>query len=368
MACALGRQRRILEPRAHAPERVHAVEHGAGEEGRDRLDLRAGRREALGRGLHGGANLRVGRKARAGVEQQAELQAAHLAVELRPLDRLRRQAHGVALVGLRQHLHQQGRVGHRARHRPGRAAGVRRIDRDAAQARFQADDAAPAGRQAHRAADVGADVQRAVAGGNGGAGARAAAARAFRQVPRVAGQRMEARQARRQHPVVGHRRLAEDHRAGFAHARGGRRIVRGGREHGGAGAERRRRAARRDVLLDHRRHAVDRAERLRPSPSALAKRAPRPARRRRRAHRWREDAAPTPRCAPAPPASPRPAKARARDRARPARWRPARAARSRVHCQVSARRDRWRRSASCSTCPSGACCRPRTAAAGTDRR
>ena len=65
----------------------------------------------------------------------------------------------------------------RARHRPGDAAGIRRIDRDAAQAGLQREDAAPAGRQAHRAADVGADVQRPVARRRGRARAGAASRR-----------------------------------------------------------------------------------------------------------------------------------------------------------------------------------------------
>ena len=42
---------------------------------------------------------------------------------------LRRQAHRVAIVGLRQHAHHQRRVGDGARHRPGDAAAIGRIDR-----------------------------------------------------------------------------------------------------------------------------------------------------------------------------------------------------------------------------------------------
>ena len=115
-----------------------------------------------------------------GVDRQAEpasiitpmRRPRDVALEPLPLDRLRRQAHRVALVGLREHAHHQRRVGDGARHRPGDAAGVRRIDRDAAEARLQREDAAPAGRQAHRAADVGADVQRPVARGDAGAARR----------------------------------------------------------------------------------------------------------------------------------------------------------------------------------------------------
>ena len=237
--------------------------------GADRLDLGAGGGEALGRGPHRGGDLRIDRQAGAGVEQQADLQAAHVALEPRPGDVGRRQAHRVALVGLRQHAHQQRGVGDAARHRPGAAAGVGRVDRDPAEARLQGEDAAPGRRQAQRAADVGADVQRPVAGRHRRARAGAAAAGPLAQVPGVARQRMEARQARRQHAVVGHRRLAEDHRARLAHPRRRRRVARRRHEHAGRGAHRHRRAAGGDVLLDRRRHAVDRAERLALQPARL---------------------------------------------------------------------------------------------------
>ena len=101
-----------------------------------------------------------------------------------PGDVLRRQAHAVALVGLRQHLHQQRGVGHRARHRPGGAAHVGRVDRDAAEAGLEGEDAAPAGGQPQRAADVGAEVQRPVAGGRRRARAGAGAARGSCSGPR----------------------------------------------------------------------------------------------------------------------------------------------------------------------------------------
>ena len=44
------------------------------------------------------------------------------ALEREPGDVLRRQVHGVAIVGLRQLAHHQRRVGDGARHRPGDAA------------------------------------------------------------------------------------------------------------------------------------------------------------------------------------------------------------------------------------------------------
>ena len=105
-------------------------------------------------------------------------------VELAPRDVLERQAHAVARVGQRQHLHEPGGVGHAARHRPGGPAHVGRVDRDAAQAGLEGEDAAPAGGQPQRAADVGADVQRAVARGRGRTGAGAGAARRAAPGPR----------------------------------------------------------------------------------------------------------------------------------------------------------------------------------------
>jgi hypothetical protein len=73
---------------------------------------------------------------------------------------------------------------------------------------------------------------------------------------------VEAGEARRQHAEVRHRRLAEDHCAGFAHACGRRRIAFGRHECGRGAAERHRHAGGRDVLLDHQRHAVEWALRL----------------------------------------------------------------------------------------------------------
>ncbi len=254
------------------PSSMARVKYGA-----DGLDLGAGGREALGRGSHRGGDLGIDRQAGAGIEQQADLQAAHITLEPRPGDVLGRQAHRVAIVGLRQHAHQQRGVGDALRHRPGAAAGVGRVDRNAAEARLEGEDAAPGRGQAQRPADVGADVQRPVAGRHRCARAGAAAARALAQVPGVARQRMEARQARRQHAVVGHGRLAEDHRARLAHPRCRRRVARRRHQRARRGAHRHRRAAGGDVLLDRRRHAVDRAERRALSPTQLggARRGPR---------------------------------------------------------------------------------------------
>jgi hypothetical protein len=93
-------------------------------------------------------------------------------------------------------------------------------------ARLEAEDAAPARRQAQRASDVGAHVQRAIAGRRRCRTAGAGAARRLAQVPGVAAQGMEARKPRRQHAVVRHRGLADQHRARFPQTRRRRRIVR----------------------------------------------------------------------------------------------------------------------------------------------
>ena len=230
--------------------------------GAHRLDERAGGLERACRGLDRGARPR----ARPAGRQPASIsrpmrRPCDVALEALPVDRLRRQAHRVA-------RRRAGRstpiisaasatvrvIGPATRPAYGGSIGI------AAEAGLEREDAAPAGRQAHRAADVGADVQRPVAGGDAGGRARAAAARVLAQVPRVARQAVKARQARRQHAVVGHRRLAEDHRAGLAQARRRRRVARRRHQLGRGGAERHRRAGGGDVLLDRRRHAVERAD------------------------------------------------------------------------------------------------------------
>ena len=122
--------------------------------------------EGACRGLDGRAHLGLDRQAPAGIEQQADAQAAQR--------RGRAASQAMSWYGRLIVSRASGRLSTpiisaasatRARHRPGHAAGVRRVDRDAAEAGLEREDAAPAGRQAHRAADVGADVQRPVAGG-----------------------------------------------------------------------------------------------------------------------------------------------------------------------------------------------------------
>jgi hypothetical protein len=121
----------------------------------------------------------------------------------------------------------------------------------------------------HEAADIGADMQRSVAGRRRGAGARRGAARILAEVPGVARQRMEARQARGEHAVIRHGGLAEDDGAGLADARGWRCVGGGGGMVGGHGAERHRHAFGRDILLDGDRHAVERTFRLSMPPARL---------------------------------------------------------------------------------------------------
>ena len=161
----LGWQQLDVAPGSRAEERVQPVEDGARYDAlaparRPRLRRRNAFRDVLDRRLH----LRIDRHADACIEQQADAFSLEQARQVRPIDVLHRQAHAVAMVGLRQQRHHQRGVVDRAGHRAGAARHVRRVDRDAAEARLQSDQPAPAGRQAHRAADIGADVKRPVAG------------------------------------------------------------------------------------------------------------------------------------------------------------------------------------------------------------
>ena len=81
---------------------------------------------------------------------------------------------------------------------------------------------------------------------------------------------MQAGKARGQHAEIRHGGLAEDHAAGLAHARRGRRVGRLRRcVRVRARADRRGIAARVDVLLDRDRHAVERGERPARPPARL---------------------------------------------------------------------------------------------------
>ncbi len=182
-------------------------------------------------------------------------------VERLPVDVVRRQAHAVAAIGPRQHAHHQRGVIDGAGHRPGDAADIGRFDRNPAEARLQPDQAAPARRQPHRAADIGAKMQRAVARRAARTRAGAGAAGVLGKIPGIAGEGMEAGEARRQHAVVRHGGLGENDRACLAQACGRRRIR--GRRHqfGGGRAEWHRHALGGDVVLDGDGNAVERAHR-----------------------------------------------------------------------------------------------------------
>ena len=175
---------------------------------------------------------------------------------------MRGQAHAVAPVGPRQHAHHQRGIVDDAGHRPGDAADIERIDRNAPEAGLQRDQAVPAGRQPHRAADIGAEMQRAVTGRTRGARAGRGAAGILAEVPGIAGEGMEARKPRRQHAVIRHRGLGEDDRAGLAQPRGGRRVLRRRHVLDAGRAERHRLVFGGDIVLDGDRHAVERAHRL----------------------------------------------------------------------------------------------------------
>jgi hypothetical protein len=217
------------------------------------------------------ADLRVQRQAPAGVQQQADAPAvqpgAWVEVRVGPGQWLIGQAGGVACVGPAQRGHQQRGIRHAACDGPGHTAQIGRLDGHPAGAGLEAHHAAPGGRQADGAADVGAHVQRAIARGSGGCGAGTAAAGVLAQVPGVAGQRVEAAQARRQHAVVGHRGLAQQHRPVFAQAGGRWRVGAGRLQLGGRGAQRQRQAARGDVLLQRDGHAVQWSHRLVAQPA-----------------------------------------------------------------------------------------------------
>ena len=223
--------------------------------------------------LDGSAHFRLDCQAAPCFQQQPDakaLELVHTRVAAAPVDLLERQVHAVACVRARQHLHEPGRVGDGARHRPCGTAHVRRIDRDAAQAGLEREDAAPTRRQAQRAADVGADVQWPVARGGGRAGAGAGTAGGAGEVPGVARQFVETRQAGRQHPVVWHRGLGNHDAAGFAHPGRGRCVGQGRRQCGRGRSQRRGVALGRDVVLDGHGHAVQRAERRAALPARLA--------------------------------------------------------------------------------------------------
>ena len=269
------RQRLHVDVRAHAPEVVHAVEHGLRHEGLHRRDDGAGALEQARGVLHRGAHLGLHRAGRSRLP--AAGRCAGRAAARRPRRTscqamsCARQAHAVARVGPRQHLHQQRGVGDGARHRPGGAAHVGRVDRDAAQAGLEREDAAPAGRQPQRAADVGADVQRAVAAPppprRRRRWSRPASCAGPTGCAPACGSSTGPRTACRSRAWWSW--PATTPPASRTRAAGGASAARG-RQLDGGGAQRRRVAARGDVFLDGDRHAVERPQRLAAQPARLA--------------------------------------------------------------------------------------------------
>ena len=225
------------------------------------LDARAGGLELLGRRLDRGGDLGVDRQADAGVEHQADAQAATSRSSRASRSSARgrlivSRSSGCASTPISSAASATLRViGPATRPAYGGSIGIRpRLG-------FRVKMPHQAGRQAHRAADVGADVQRPVAGGDRRARAGAAAARALAQVPGVA------RQARGSStgPTTASRSRASSSCRGSprpprASAPPAARRCCAGTSTARRGAQRHRRAAGGDVLLDHRRHAVERAD------------------------------------------------------------------------------------------------------------
>ena len=272
--------------------------------------MRARGLEILRGALDGGGDFGRRRNAAARLHHQADPQALERRRLDDPVELLGFEARIVAHIGQRQGRHHQRGVVDVARHRPGDAADVRRIDRDPPAARLQTENAAPARRQAHRAADVGAEVQRAVARRRRRARARRRAAGIAVELPRIARQRVEARQARRQHAVVGHGRLGEQDRARLAQARRRRRVRLCGVRSSAAvpsgfGSPR-------VAILSLTVAGTPSSGPIgSPSPSALRTRAPPSARAQEHKDRSRGCAARRPRRARSPTSSPRPATIRA---------------------------------------------------------
>ena len=241
-----------VEPRAHAPEAVHAVGHVARHEGRHRLDDGAGALEGARCGLDRRGRPRVRRRGRSRRPCAGRGAALHIAPQVDP----RRSSCDGRLMLSRQSGRLSTRIINAASRtlrvigpatRPAYGGSIG----NAAEARLQPEDAAPAGRQAHRAADVGAQVQRAVAGRGAGSRRPRCCRRGSCSDPRGCAPacgsstgptttcRSRASSSCRGSP----RRLSRSRAAGGASARPRRQL-------GGGRAEWHRHALRRDVLLE----------------------------------------------------------------------------------------------------------------------
>ena len=229
----------------------------------------AGRLEVARRTLDRRARLGRGQDPAARLEHEADLKALEFRRSTEPIQLFIFETRIVARVGQRKRRHHERRVRDVARHRACDAADIGRVDRNSASARFQAENAAPAGRQANRPPDVGADMKRPVKRGRRSPSASRRAARIAVKLPGIARERMIAREAGGQHAVVGHGGLGEEDRAGFAQPRGRRRVGRFRRHFAGRGANGLRIAKGSDVVLDRRRHAIERTHRFALEPARL---------------------------------------------------------------------------------------------------
>ena len=124
--------------------------------------------------------------------------------------------------------------------------------------------------QADRATAVGTDGEGAQARRHRGCRTTARAAGRARRIAGVAGDAERARVRDRYHRQLGHRRLAQDDRAGFAQTRGHGRVVRRPRNTRGRASARARHPGDIDMVLDRNRHAVERAERRAGAMACLA--------------------------------------------------------------------------------------------------
>jgi hypothetical protein len=117
----LFRQAADIGPGPRAPEDVEPVQHGTGDEGLHGLDDGAGPLEGAGGILDGRAGVGLELDPEPRLHHEADAQAPHLDAEIEPGDVGRRQAHGVARVGLGEFAHHQCGVHDGAGHRAGDA-------------------------------------------------------------------------------------------------------------------------------------------------------------------------------------------------------------------------------------------------------
>ena len=203
-----------------------------------------------------------------------DLEPTHAAVDaVEPVAALGRQRIGIPVIGPGQHVQHQGRVAHMARHRPDIGKKPQRrggVGGDPAKRSLYPEDAGKGRRDADRPGAIGAEVQRRDAGGAGGRGTGAAAARGAFQIPRVAGDAGERAVADRLPAEFRGRGLTEDDGTSLAQPRDGGAVLRpilvGIDQLRPAQG---RKAAHEHDVLDRDRHAVDGTERRAGTPALL---------------------------------------------------------------------------------------------------